>query len=260
LVAVVLWALVWALVANVYPALVQSLVVNPAQNVKEAPYIAENITATNAAYALQSCTSSAAPSSSCVTAQNFQGDGLVTASDVTGKSIEAQTNQQTLANVPLLDPTVMNSTFLKQQGFRGYYTMSGPSTDRYDLPSGSGGQTKETQVLISARELDPTQVPSSWVNTHLQYTHGYGAVLAPSNQTGVDPSDGYPNFTLSSLPPQGQPSLAAQPRIYFDTDPDSASGYVIANSEQAELDYENPGGGEVTTHYNGTGGGCPSAV
>jgi uncharacterized protein len=253
-VAVVLWALVWVLVANVYPALVQSLVVNPSQNVKEAPYIQDNITATNAAYGLQNCTSSATPTSSCVTSDNFQGDATVTASDVTGNSLQAQTNKQTLANVPLLDPTVMNSTFLKQQGFRGYYTMSGPSTDRYNLPDGPTGKAEETQVLISARELDPTQVPASWVNVHLQYTHGYGAVLAPANQSGVDPSDGYPTFSLSSLPPQGQPSLNTEPRIYFDTNSQSASGYVIANSNQAELDYENPGGGEVTTHYDGTGG------
>jgi uncharacterized protein len=253
-VAVVLWALVWALVANVYPALVQSLVVNPSQNTKEAPYIQDNITATNAAYGLQSCTSSASPTSSCVTAQNFQGDGTVTASDVTGNSLQAQTNKQTLANVPLLDPTVMNSTFLKQQGFRGYYTMSGPSTDRYNLPDGPAAKSEKTQVLISARELDPTQVPASWVNTHLQYTHGYGAVLAAANQSGVDPSDGYPSFSLSSLPPQGQPPLSTEPRIYFDTNSLSTSGYVIANSNQAELDYENPSGGEVTTHYDGTGG------
>lgn len=253
-VAVVLWALVWALVAHLYPALVQALVVNPAENVKEAPYIQNNITATNAAYGLQDCNSSASPTTSCVTSTNFQGDAIVTAPEVTGRSLQSQTNEQTLANVPLLDPTVMNSTFLKQQGFRGYYTMSGPSTDRYDLPTGPGGKTKETQVLISARDLDPSQEPSSWVNTHLQYTHGYGAVVTPSNQTGVDLADGYPHFTLASLPPAGQPSIATQPRIYFDTSPASTSGYVIANSAQAELDYEDPSGAEETTHYDGAGG------
>ena len=51
-VAVALWALVWALVANVYPALVQALVVNPSENIKEAPYIPDNITATTPAYGL----------------------------------------------------------------------------------------------------------------------------------------------------------------------------------------------------------------
>ena len=121
-VAVALWAIVWALVANVYPALVQALVVNPAENVKEAPYIQDNITATTFAYNLQS-----------VTSQPFQGNAPITASEVTGNSPTAQANQQSLSNVPLLDPTIMGSTFTKEQGFRGYYSMSGPSSDRYDL-------------------------------------------------------------------------------------------------------------------------------
>jgi uncharacterized protein len=243
-VAVALWALVWVLVANVYPALVQALVVNPAENVKEQPYITRNITATTEAYGLAN-----------VAGQSFQGNSLVTSSEVAGNSSEAAANAQSLANVRLLDPTVMGSTITKQQGFRGYFSMSGPSTDRYDLPTGSGDKMTETQVLISARDLNPSGVPASWVNQHLQYTHGYGAVIAPANQTGVDPSDGYPNYVLAGLPPDGQPSLGPQPRIYFDTNPQSASGYVIGNSAQAELDYEDPAtGNEISTHYTGKGG------
>ena len=87
-VAVALWAIVWALVANVYPALVQALVVNPAENVKEAPYIQDNITATTFAYNLQN-----------VTSQPFQGNAPITASEVTGNSPTAQANQQSLSNV-----------------------------------------------------------------------------------------------------------------------------------------------------------------
>ena len=243
-VAVALWALVWALVANVYPALVQALVVNPAENVKEQPYISRNITATTEAYGLAS-----------VANQPFQGDSLVTASEVTGNSSEAMANSQSLANVRLLDPTIMGSTISKQQGFRGYFSMSGPSTDRYDLPTGDGNKTTETQVLISARDLNPGGVPASWVNQHLQYTHGYGAVITPAGQSGVDPSDGYPDYVLSGLPPDGEPSLGSQPRIYFDANSQSATGYVIANSAQAELDYEDPAtGNEISTHYDGSGG------
>jgi hypothetical protein len=242
-VAVALWAIVWALVANVYPALVQALVVNPAENVKEAPYIQDNITATTFAYGLQN-----------VTTQPFQGNAPITASEVTGKSPTAQANQQSLANVPLLDPTIMGSTFTKEQGFRGYYSMSGPSSDRYDLAPPQGGPAKETQVLISARQLNTSGVPANWVNQHLQYTHGYGAVVAPANQAGVG-SSGYPSFTLSGVPPTGQPPLTTQPRVYFDTSPQATSGYVIANSAEAELDYEEPStGAQISNHYDGTGG------
>ncbi len=242
-VAVALWAIVWALVANVYPALVQALVVNPSENVKEAPYIQDNITATTFAYGLQD-----------VTTQPFQGNAPITASEITGKSSAAEANQQSLANVPLLDPTIMGSTFTKEQGFRGYYSMSGPSADRYDLPPSQGGAPKETQVLISARQLNTPGVPSSWVNQHLQYTHGYGAVVAPADQEGVG-SSGYPSFTLSGVPPTGVPSLNAQPRVYFDDSPQSTSGYVVASSAQAELDYEDPNtGAQISNHYDGTGG------
>jgi uncharacterized membrane protein (UPF0182 family) len=243
-VAVALWALVWALVANVYPALVQALVVNPAENVKEQPYITRNITASTQAYGLAS-----------VTDQPFQGNTLVTASEVTGNSSEAMANSQSLTNVRLLDPTIMGSTITKQQGFRGYFSMSAPSTDRYDLATGDGNKTAETQVLISARDLNPGGVPGTWVNQHLQYTHGYGAVITPADQTGVDPSDGYPNYVLRGLPPHGEPSLGSQPRIYFDTNSQSAGGYLIPNSAQAELDYEDPAtGNEISTHYAGSGG------
>jgi len=244
-VAVALWALVWGLVANVYPDLVQALVVKPAQNVKEAPYLTDNITATTAAYGLDG-----------VVSVPFSGNATLTAAQLSGNTPSAVANRQSLDNIPLLDPDLpqMNSVFTKQQGFRGYYSMSGPSTDRYDLPTGPGGRLQETQVLVSARELNPQQVPPSWVNQHLEYTHGYGAVLAPADQAGVDTANGYPNFSLRGVPPTGEPSLT-QPSIYFDTSQQSASGYVIANSDEPELDYEDPTtGAEVSTHYSGTGG------
>lgn len=243
-VAVALWGLVWILVLNVYPAAVQAFVVNPSENVKEAQYIERNIAATTYAYGLND-----------VTTQAFNGATPVTASDVSDGSAQAEANRQTLANIRLLDPDDVGSTITKFQGFRDYYSMSGPSTDRYDLPIGKGGKSVETQVLISARQLNVTGVPSSWVNTHLQYTHGYGAVVAPANQAGVNDSSGYPNYDLSGLPPAGQPSLNAQPRIYYDTSPESASGYVVAGSSEDELDYEDPATSqEVTSHYTGSGG------
>jgi uncharacterized membrane protein (UPF0182 family) len=244
-VAVALWGLVWILVANVYPAIVQAVVVKPAENAKEAPYLAENIEATTWAYGLEN-----------VQSQTFQGNATIAASEVTGKSRSAVTNQQSLANVPLLDADVagMNSVFNKSQGFRGYYTMSGPSADRYDLPLGPGGKSTETQVLVSARQLYSAEAPGSWVNQVLQYTHGYGAVVAPANQAGVQ-SDGSPNFTLQGLPPSGVPSINVQPRIYFDISPGSQTGYVIANSDQPELDYQDPlTQNEKETHYTGEGG------
>lgn len=245
-VAVALWGLVWLLVANVYPALIEALVVTPAQNVKELPYLTDNITATTSAYDLSN-----------VQTIPFQGQATVTASQLTGKSPSSQANEQSIANIPVLQPDLadVNSVFTKQEGYWSYYSMSGPSTDRYDLPRGPNGKLEETQVLVSARELNSAGVSSSWVNQHLQFTHGYGAVVAPANQSGIDPTDGYPAFTLSGLPPTGEPSVSAQPRIYFDTNSSSDGGYVIADSDQPEVDYEDPQTrNEITNHYTGTGG------
>jgi len=243
-VAVALWGFVWVLVVNVYPSLVQSLVVNPAENVKEQPYIQDNIQATTWAYGLEN-----------VMTQQFQGNGTVTAGEVTGRSPGSLANEQSLANIELLQPNLpgLNSLFTKEQGFNSYYDMSGPSTDRYDL-TGPDGKTKETQVLVSARELDPGGIsPATWVNEHLQYTHGYGAVVVPSNQSGIG-QNGYPKFTLSGLPPTGQPSLLARPQIYFSTNPQVARGYVVADSDQAELDYEDTAGNQVASHYEASTG------
>jgi uncharacterized membrane protein (UPF0182 family) len=243
-VAATLWGFVWVLVANVYPALVQSLVVNPAENVKEQPYIEDNIQATTWAYGLED-----------VTSEQFQGSGTVTAGEVTGKSPASLANEQSLANIPLLQPGLpgLRSLFTKEQGFRSYYDMSLPSTDRYDLAA-ADGRARETQVLVSVRELNPAGIsPATWVNEHLQYTHGYGAVVVPVDQSGLG-QDGYPKFSLAGLPPAGQPSLSQEPQIYFSTNPQVAKGYVVADSDQAELDYEDSAGNQVAGHYEASGG------
>jgi hypothetical protein len=242
---VVLWGVVWALVANVYPAIVQSVVVKPSQNVKEQPYIQDNINATTAAYGLGG-----------VTTQTFQGSPTIAPGTLTGGSAQAVAYRQSLANVALLDAGTadINKIFTRLQGFRGYFTMSGPSIDRYDLVTGTSSKAQETPVLISARELNSSGAPQTWVNQHLEFTHGYGAVVAPADQAGIT-SAGYPNFSLSDIPTTGQPALNVQPRVYFGTNPGSTQGYIIAGSNQPEVDYQDPAtNAEATNHYNGNGG------
>jgi hypothetical protein len=115
---------------------------------------------------------------------------------------------------------------------------------------------KLTPVLIGARQLNTANLPSqSWVNQHLQYTHGIGAAVLAAN--AVDYTTGNPDFVVSNVPPQstnGMPVLT-QPDIYFGIhDP----GWVVANTKQPELDYQvNSGknaGQPVETHYDSTGG------
>ncbi len=243
-VGVVLWGLVSLLVGAAYPALYQALRVNPSELTREAPYIQRNIDATRAAYGL----------SKVQVDSQYNYQPTLAASQIQGTSPQAAVNQQTIANVRLLDPAVnLLNTFDKYQALRSYYSFNELDLDRYYLNNGSG-TPQETATVASVRELN-SSVPSGFVNQHLQYTHGYGAVLAPISQAGVD-SNGNPNFTLSGLPPSGpQPvQLSAHgSKIYYDDGPDT-NKYVIANSKTPELDYETAGGQQVTTHYSGSGG------
>jgi uncharacterized protein len=238
IVAVVSWALVWVILGGIYPAAYQSLRVSPSELTRETPYLARNIAATRSAYGINDVQ----------VTQNYAGNAPITASEVSGPSLEAQANQETLSNVRLLDPNELLNTFDKYEALRNYYQFNTLSVDRYAL--GSSG--KLTQTLTSPRELNQN-VPSGFVNSHLAYTHGYGAVVTPSGQAGVN-NTGTPNPTLSSIPPVGNPSLTPTgSQIYYGLGA-SANSYVVADSKQPELDYEAANGNQVSTKYAGTGG------
>ncbi len=106
-----------------------------------------------------------------------------------------------------------------------------------------------TPVLIGARDISSGNVPSpSWVNVHLQYTHGNGAAVALANQTNSK----NPVFAVQDVPPTSSNGLPAirQPSVYFGL---GLTGYVVANSKQEEVDYER-NGTNVESHYSGPGG------
>jgi uncharacterized protein len=238
IVAVVSWALVWVILGGIYPAAYQGLRVSPSELTRETPYLARNIAATRTAYGINDVQ----------VTDNYAGDAPITGSEVTGSSQEAQANKETLSNVRLLDPTQLANTFDKYDALRNYYQFNALSVDRYAL--GSSG--KLTQTLTAPRELNGN-VPSGFVNSHLTYTHGYGAVVTPSGQSGVT-STGIPNPTLASIPPVGTPKLTPTgSQIYYGLGAANGS-YVVADSKQPELDYEAANGSQVSTKYAGTGG------
>ncbi|MGH9055671.1 MAG: UPF0182 family protein [Acidimicrobiales bacterium] len=243
-VAVALWVLVYLLVGVAYPALYQALRVNPSELTREAPYIQRNIDATSAAYGLDKVQVNT----------SYQYSQTVSASQIQGSGPQQEANKQTLANVRLLDPAVnLKNTFDKYQAIRQYYSFNDLDLDRYVMDD--AGHQQLTATVASVRELynGSNSIPSGFVNQHLEYTHGYGAVLAPIGQSGVN-ADGTPDFTLSDLPPAGRPALDPNgSEIYFG-EGSATGGYVIAGSKTAELDYENKAGTQVTTHYTGSGG------
>ena len=233
-VAVGLWAFVALIIGVLYPTFLQTFKVSPAQSTLEAPYIARNIMATRQAFDLTQ-----------VEYHNFAAASSVPASVL-------KADADTLNNIRLWDPdpNIALATVTRRQSIRAYYTFSTLGVDRYVING------KITPVLIGARELSTANLPSpSWVNTHLQYTHGVGAALLAANQ--VDPSTGNPVFDIANVPPESSGGLGrlTTPDIYFGL---GYTGWVVANTKQPELDYQvisGPNAGQsVETHYSAKGG------
>ena len=157
--------------------------------------------------------------------------------------LRSRRNRDTINNIRLWDWQPLEQTFRQLQQIRSYYTFEDVDVDRYRLGDG------QRQVLLSARELS-RDLPGkgiTWVNRRLQYTHGYGLVMAPAADKTPD---GRPVFIIDDIPPVAPPSLGVtQPAIYYG---EEDSGYRIVNTSVPEFDY--PSGAEnVYTSYKGQG-------
>lgn len=226
--AVGIWAFVALVVGIIYPALLQALKVTPAQSSLEAPYIKRNIAATRDAYSINN-----------VHVHQFAAANSISAAETV---VAAPTIDNIRQWDP--DPTISLQTFQRLQGIKSYYSFPSLGVDRYTL-AGS-----RTPVLIGVRDINSAGVPAaSWVNTHLQYTHGNGAAVALSNQT----TSNNPVFSVQDVPPASSAGMPAitQPNVYFGS---GETGYVVANSKQLEVDYQKKDGTNVESHYKGTGG------
>jgi uncharacterized membrane protein (UPF0182 family) len=223
-IAVGLWAMVAVVVGTAYPAFIQRFRVEPAESVKEAPYITRNIEATRAAMGLDK-----------VTVREFAYD-----EELSPEALVA--NAETIRNIRLWDPQVLRSTYQRLQEVRTFYRFTDVDVDRYPVD----GQL--TQILLSARELNPGSLPSdTWENRHLAFTHGYGAVLSPANAVT---SDGQPDFLVKNIPPVGEPQIT-QPRLYHG---EAIGGFAIVNTGRDEIDFVREDGTAVTNRYDGKGG------
>jgi uncharacterized membrane protein (UPF0182 family) len=226
--AVGLWAFVALVVGGIYPAIIQRAKVQPAESSKEAPYIQRNIEATRAAMNM---------TKSQVATKSFAADSKL-------DSAALAANVGTVKNIRLWDPDVLKNTYQKLQEVSPFYSITDVDVDRYKID----GETR--QLLVSARSLNTGGVPqSSWEARHLTYTHGYGAVAAPSN---AKDSDGRPSLLLRDIPPRwSDDSLTLdQPGVYIG---ENLSGYVIVNSGRKEIDFQGAKGTRLT-QYKGKDG------
>jgi uncharacterized protein len=223
------YALILVAVNGTYPVLQQRFIVEPNELAKETPYIKHNIEFTRQAYDLAK-----------INNQDYQLASL----DNSSANVLSE-NKATIDNIRLWDYRPLLSTYRQLQEIRFYYRFNDIDVDRYIL----NGDYR--QVMLSAREFDYTQVPSSaktWVNQRLKYTHGYGLVMNPVNE--VTP-DGLPVLFVKNIPPISQTDLKiTEPGIYYG---ELTTDYVYTGMDTFEFDY--PRGDEnAFTKYDGLGG------
>jgi hypothetical protein len=219
---------VWIVVSiagAVYPAIIQNFIVQPNEVSKEEPYLARNIEMTRYAFGLDAIDERQFPASQQATAR------------------EVADNQDTIDNVRLWDPEPLRSALRQIQTIRPLFDFLDVDVDRYNID----GKTK--QVMLSARELDSNKLPldaQTWVNSRLQFTHGYGFAVAAVNEAQPD---GGPKLIVSDIPLQG-PLKTDRPEVYFG---EQADHYIIVDGNEPEF---TPAGGDqnVQTKFEGTSG------
>jgi len=210
------------------PTAVQQFVVNPNELDKEKPYLVHAIAGTRAAYGLDK-----------IQTKKFEATENLKASDI-------KDARDTIDNIKIWDHRPLKATYKQVQVIRLYYDFPAISVDRYTA------EDRMWQVMLSARELVPGQLPAqsqTWVNQHLQYTHGYGVCLSPVNRVV---GEGLPDLWIKDIPPQSRyPHLKiTRPEIYYGQ---ATNDWVLVKTNTQEFDYPQGDENKYTT-YSGEGG------
>ncbi len=226
-IALGVWLGASILIGGIYPAVVQQFRVSPNEVAAEAPYIERNIAMTRKAFKIED-----------VVARAFPAEESLTASAVAGDS-------DTIRNIRLWDPSIVSQSYQQLQGIRPYYSFIDVDVDRYTIDG------ERRQVLVSLREMNIDQLAEqakTWVNQHLVYTHGYGAVVSPVNESS---GQGLPEFMVRDIPPAGTTDLKVdRPAVYYG---ELTNNYVVAATQIKEFDYP-VGDQNATTSYEGKTG------
>lgn len=176
------------------PHLMQEFIVKPNPVTMEKPFMQHNITATQDAYNLTKKTIKTVDLAIKVNA---------------AKDIENWVSQQHFENIPVWDREHLIDGYNQLQGIRPYYSFLSVDEDRYSLH----GHLQ--QVNLAAREMNISKLPiesQNWENTHLRYTHGYGAVITPAAQDAAKPIIWY----LRDLNMYSEENFSVKhPDIYF---------------------------------------------
>lgn len=230
-----IWIAAAFVVGQGYPTVVQRFQVDPNELSKEMEYIPRSIEFTRQGFALDR-----------IDEKEYSFTPSMDANMVSA-------NLETIDNIRLWDHRPLQDVYNQKQFFRAYYQFVDVDVDRYIVD----GQYK--QVMLGARELFSENLPESsqsWINKHLQFTHGYGIAMSPVTEFTPE---GQPEFFVRDIPPKLEEGIVdaanleiTQPQVYYGEHTDR---YVIVNTNEMEFDYpavdsELP----VRTKYAGNGG------
>lgn len=197
LIASGLWLVVLIAGGYIYPAAIQSLVVEPNQQSREAPYIERNVLATRAAMN--------------ITEDQVEVEDIAFG-ELTADAVAEDT--EPLRNVRLLNPVLMLPRFQLDQGEEAGLSIADLDVDRYEID----GELQ--QVLIAARELDLGDIANrSWQGRHLINTRGCGLEMAPAGKVAESDRPAY------------EPVELERPELYFSPE---LTGYAIAGTSERE--------------------------
>ncbi|GHV31073.1 UPF0182 protein [Synergistales bacterium] len=210
---------------TVLPSVVQKYIVKPNEYEREKRFLDYHINATRRAFDLDKVKAIRVTPNQSVTMADMREDA------------------DTVANIRMWDYEPLLRTYKQLQEIRSYYDFADVDIDRYWING------RNRQVMLSARELDMRQLQNpGWVNSHLEFTHGYGIVMNPVNE--IEES-GLPVFFMKDLPPKSNvPIKLDVPQIYYGEKP---SDYALVKTNVSEFDYP-AGDSNERCVYNGTGG------
>ncbi len=156
---------------DLIPDLMTKFIVKPSPVSTEKSFMLHNIAATLDAYDLN----------------NIKTKEFSVKLDATA-DIEEWSTQQHFENIPVWDREYLTDGYMQLQGIRPYYRFIEVDEDRYFL------NDHYQQVNLAAREMNIKKLPleaQNWENSHLRYTHGYGAVVTPAAQDAAKPIKWY---------------------------------------------------------------------
>jgi uncharacterized protein len=152
---------------DVIPESIQEFIVDPNPVKTEKPFIQHNIDATLDAYDLKNI-------------KTVDLSIKLNAAD----DIEKWSTQARFENIPVWDREFLLDSYKQLQEIKPYYNFLSVDEDQYFILD------HIRQVNLAAREINISMLPpeaQNWENTHLRYTHGYGAVATPAAQDAEKP-------------------------------------------------------------------------